>query len=633
MTDFTKYTVVKLKEELKHRGLPQTGLKAALIARLSEAISLADAETVLDVVELPETIPEDDSKLELSKDTLPELKEPPISEAEVPAILVPDQTEADTGPQPPLQNLQDNPSILNGETTESISEKARNELQTAEPAQRPLAEPVTEPNITLPEVTAVLDSPQNGSITQKVEVPTSNEKETMASLESRQTSVNKDEILEDSRKRKRRSQSPPPSAHEAALKKSKALDGSPRVKLPVQTDVKEDSEDHPVAEVGVIEVTDTNGNTYTDIAMRSPGEEASSTLGKEVAEPLPSEESKVEITPPVESGRKLSSGHADILQSPVKPSPSDTRFKSLFNVPAKPEETTAKHDLYVDLEDREISPAIHPATSALYIRNFMRPLQPASLRAHLEALARPPTGSPFPDIISDFFLDSIKTHCLVRFANVSAASRVRIALHDRVWPDERTRKPLWADFVPEEKLQKWIEVEMGGSGVRQQGSKRWEVVYEQEEDSITAYLQEADGTAPARPPVPASSAVQKIPTGPRPVDAKPQAVAMPKADTGKGFKALDDLFQSTVAKPKLYYQPVPESVASKRLEKLAQGRGGGRSDEMRRFSFEEDMIVDKGPEFGLGWRGGARGRGGYSGGYGARGGGGGYRGGRGDSWR
>ena len=77
------------------------------------------------------------------------------------------------------------------------------------------------------------------------------------------------------------------------------------------------------------------------------------------------------------------------------------------------------------------------------------------------------------------------------------------------------------------------------------------------------------------------------------------------APVGSGFKTLDDLFRSTAAKPKLYFQPVGDEVAARRLDKLAEGTGGGRDDEMRRFTFEAETIVDKGPEFGF--RGGRRG--------------------------
>jgi hypothetical protein len=50
-----------------------------------------------------------------------------------------------------------------------------------------------------------------------------------------------------------------------------------------------------------------------------------------------------------------------------------------------------------------------------------------------------------------------------------------------------------------------------------------------------------------------------------------------------GFKALDDLFKSTVAKPKLYFLPVAKNIADKRSRRLGDLRGGPAKigDEMR----------------------------------------------------
>ncbi|KAJ8108611.1 hypothetical protein OPT61_g8055 [Boeremia exigua] len=50
--------------------------------------------------------------------------------------------------------------------------------------------------------------------------------------------------------------------------------------------------------------------------------------------------------------------------------------------------------------DRPTIPAIHPVTSALYIRNFMRPLRPEQLRNHLISLASPPSSSPDPAVVA-----------------------------------------------------------------------------------------------------------------------------------------------------------------------------------------------------------------------------------------
>ena len=289
-----------------------------------------------------------------------------------------------------------------------------------------------------------------------------------------------------------------------------------------------------------------------------------------------------------------------------------------------------ERELESTIDDRDVAPAVHPATSALYIRNFMRPLHQGNLKDYLSSVARSSNGPQEDENVVEFYLDPIKTHCLVQFSSVSAASRVRLAMHDRVWPDERTRKALWVDFIPETKIKKWIEVEIEASSGRGAPQKRWEVVYEDEQDGIMAYLQEAD-----------SNTGRGLTSGPRrdsarnghgqapsaPLESRITAPPVPKGDPGKGFKALDDLFGSTTAKPKLYYQPVPKSIVNERLDRLAQGRGGGRSDEMRRFTFEDNLIMDRGPEFGANYRGA---RGGPRGGF-ARGGRGGY--GRGDSWR
>ena len=322
--------------------------------------------------------------------------------------------------------------------------------------------------------------------------------------------------------------------------------------------------------------------------------------------------------------------------SPIKSLPSDSRFKNLFSGQSKPENSSQELP-YSDTEDRVISPALHPATSALYIRELMRPLKPESIRDHLIALATPPDTPVDKSIVTSFFLDSIRTHCLVGFANTSAASRVRSVLHDRIWPNERDRRPLYVDFVPEEKLKKWIDVEQNAPSGRGQAQKRWEVVYEEEDGAVKAYLQEVgtssgglQATLPAK--TDAGQGVRGAPSGPRIRESEPRAIQT-RNDNGKGFQALDDLFKSTTAKPKLYYQPVPKATVNQRLDRLASGRGGGGSEEMRRYTFEDEVLVDKAPEFGNRGRGGYGGRGSFS----YRGRGGGYRGDSyrdsGDSWR
>ncbi|MCJ1286124.1 hypothetical protein MMC26_005467 [Xylographa opegraphella] len=648
MTDYSKYTVVKLKEELKSRGLPQTGLKAVLITRLSEAVSLEEDSTVPDIDKTTEDAPHEDTppadaedeSLEINGSLNPESGVPEEvstegSEGTIEADKIENGKEEVQPPLPQAASYKEENSVRGPASHESSAIALSPQEQSFGPG------PPTEANMVHVNEATVMsqvdkapaEAPATPAEIQPLKTQSSQTDCELIPAEITQVSVNKSEVSEDSRKRKRRSHSPPPSNFDAASKKAKALDGSPRVRLP------EDIKQSPGTGENTLKLEHTNNveaneDLPQDVQTRLSEEEISSMPQLDVATSSQKTDANIGDTTAKQSALKTPSTQIDSMPSPIKVSPSDTRFKNLFAAPTNQAEPPPTKAIYADIEDRDIAPAIHPATSALYIRNFMRPLQPQTLKTHLIALANRSNDSPDPDVIVEFYLDSIKTHCLAQFTSVSAASRVRTALHNRVWPDERTRKPLYIDYVPEEKLKKWIEVEQNGSSGRQQSAKRWEVVYEQEEKGVAAYLQEADGTGMPRPLISNTAGPQlKVPMETKTIEPKPQPVTVPKGDAGKGFKALDDLFKSTTAKPKLYYQPVAESIAHRRSERLSAGRGGGRSDEMRRFTFEEEVLVDRGPEFGSGWRGGGRGRGGYMGGYGGRGGGGGYRGSRGDSWR
>lgn len=467
------------------------------------------------------------------------------------------------------------------------------------------------------------------------------------------------EALEDNKKRKRRSQSPPPLTEDIAQKRARMDDSKLSVILhedSLMRDMADSRAKEPEDTIMADPIpSDLAENGHMDGHTQPP--EKDNARGRtsgpnEAPQPLlpskgPESPKDKELQPNSSDENPTQTQSGDIA---AKPSPHDTRFKKLFSAPPNRSGSPDRQAAYGEDEDRSISPALHLATGALYIRNFMRPLHSSLLKDHLIALATPvppsPSASPSSQIITEFFLDPIRTHCLVGFTSTAAASRVRSSLHNRVWPDERTRRPLWVDFVPEEKLQKWIDVEKDVGSQRSQGAKRWEVVYEEEEGHIKAYLQEVgsgSGPPPSHPssrPKPdalqAPPGVTGAPLGPRsraieaprPVQQQKQALAQ-QADVGKGFQALDDLFQSTTAKPKLYYLPVSKAVADKRLEQLEEGKGGGRSgNEIRKYTFEGEVLVDRGAEFG------GRARGGYGGWRRGRGGGGGGGGGyRGEGWR
>jgi hypothetical protein len=613
MGNWNTYTVEQLKTELKSRKLVLKGKKADLIARLEEA----DAEAAIpEKGEASDADAENAEELEASSGMNAVIHgklQIEVTNNETSNVdIIPPSNNVTTAPIEDAQTQSKMDSPLPGQAPEALIEDGATEPAPAQAPEDAHGEALS---------SAIADDVQPEQAENTLKPPSEANKDTQIrrpSIETAeaemmrqpltQTNTLTVETVEDSRKRKRRSQSPPPSTHDASMKRCKAGIGSPRVKLP---------EDHSSAKHTELETQrDASRNTEQsasedrkDTVMIEPSKLATNQDPKQA-------EDKMEV------------------DTPLKDSSSDKRFKNLFSSTTN-EPTSSNTETYADMPDRDVSPALHPATSTLYIRNFMRPLQATALKDHLRVLSRPPNSSSSDnEPIIEFFLDSIRTHCFARFTNISGASRVRTALHERVWPDEKNRKALWVDFVPEEKLEQWIEVEQGNGGTS--GMKRWEVVYEKGAEGMMAVLQEvgaSGGTGAGLKKGSTSGPVQQRMEAPNAAERPVAAPTAPRRDPGKGFKALDDLFKSTTAKPKLYYQPVSKAVAEKRLDLLDRGRGGGRNDEMRRFTFEDEIIVDGGAEFGANYRGGYRGRGGggLSGGQSSRGG---YRGDRGrDRWR
>ncbi|KAL1839778.1 hypothetical protein VTJ49DRAFT_1152 [Mycothermus thermophilus] len=295
--------------------------------------------------------------------------------------------------------------------------------------------------------------------------------------------------------------------------------------------------------------------------------------------------------------------------------------------------------------DRDVPPAQHPATPALYIKNLMRPLRENQLRDYLVDLAALPGAAPDPGCIVDFYLDQIRTHAFVRFTSTSAAARVRSALHGTVWPNERNRKELWVDFIPEDKVAEWIERELaeGGRG----SSARWEVCYEPDDNGeIVARLVNVEAEPirrnstrqPVMPPPPApagpaarsgpSTGVEGAPLGPRgrgtnhyrqppPGPAVDDYEREPdRNDRPDRVPRSRDRFRSNAGEPRttrthppLHYRPVSEEVAQRRLTNILahvtkdRYRDLGRPDEINRYTFENgEDFVDRGKEAFVGIR-------------------------------
>ncbi|CAG8951824.1 hypothetical protein HYFRA_00005628 [Hymenoscyphus fraxineus] len=563
MTDWSKLKVVDLKAELKRRGLAQTGLKPALVARLAAAENEEGSES-----ESEATIQGDSGRpgaaasAATSPDTTSPIQPPPD-----PTSQIPQNDPQDAAPE------------------SSIPQGATEAVPRTSPEPVVIQETVTQLEQleqTAKEPTATLESPMPIPETHHSALPSAEPKE----------------IVEDKSKRKRRSQTPPPSKR--PRQEDEEMTG---VEENANNEDKKDpastgSERNP-ADVGVAQ------SGTTDFAM-----EGQDMVQESKLEPLPqvTESSGDTVNVDVKDG-SISNDPMDI--SPQQPS---RNYKELFTAPSMPslEKSTSRDRvdaMETELPDRIIIPARHPATSALYIRNFMRPLNPGQLKNHIADLAAPPGRESDPEVITYFFLDPIRTHAFISFANVAAASRVRSAIHDRIWPDERSRRPLWADFIPVEKVEAWSEEEQAAGGGRAT-AKKWEVYYEEDEDrNVTAHLQEITNFPhqhpPRRPsnPIPPHQApfqprgIENAPSGPRAEQNR-----VPPARAMNGFSTLDQLFKSTTAKPLLYWKPVDKAVADKRLDNIdsatsQEARGRRLDGDMNRYTFEDrDVLVDRGPE-------------------------------------
>ncbi|KAJ5381721.1 uncharacterized protein N7496_004149 [Penicillium cataractarum] len=576
MADYSSWKVTDLKAELKKRGITQTGLrlKQQFIDKLEEEDAKAQPE------DSAAATAEQVSETEVQEGTAPETTEQP--EEPEPGEQKTEAPEAPPAPeqQPPSPKT----AQLKRIRTENVSQDAPEVVTTQPPAEEQGTKDVAPPEVTAPtpepeepaepseQAPTIADEPLSLEPTTTTEVAPS-VTQTSGVNTGLSTPLPMEEVLEDKRKRKRRSQSPVPTPEAIAQKKARAQEDSPRVIL---------KDDVPA------------GTDPKDFAREEePADETSK-------------------------------------DEPAAPAKQDARFRGLFaGEPAPPRPTSPVRD--VTMEDATVEPAIHPATCSLYIDGLMRPLQPMGLRKHLIALASTPDAPVAADLVKEFWLDPIKTHCFVRFDDIAAASRVRSAIHGTVWPNERNRKSLWADFIPDEQIKEWIRTEEAARD-RPGPPARWEVQYESKGDETIATLAEAGSKSRPGPSKALEPGFNRTPpSGPRGSIAQPDrhasnAPPAPPSRPGQGFKPLDDLFESTTTKPKLYYLRVPREVADKRLDQFDElirkgqfPRRGG--DDMRRITFEdEDRFVDGGPEYGLGARQGRRGRGGGRGGGSGRGG-------------
>jgi hypothetical protein len=652
MADYNKQTVAQLRQLLKDRGIPSTGLtrKAQIVERLEEEDGNAgdDAPQEQDAQQEDDAPPSADEAGDSLAREEEDVPGPALSEAggvstrrntaaqkanagTEPAPQPADESEAPSVPTATLDGNRETISHIDSDVPppdriKAIEQTAEDtttdtEPGTLQPAGVFNAAPADPEDVVGPKVTEPADSEVDGNNTEELaqdelpdapgpaaealrlkqqeqELPKetldtatedristpvtieepSVEKADLPTIPERSTAdtsrLNTEEFEADTKKRKRRSGSPDLPLQDIRAKKPRpSQEPAPEVHLKEDDDVvmeqrqPEESDDTPIAK---FEQQDTMSPT------------------------------------------------AEVDSKPPRKENTD-RYKNLVNATVDGTSQDALED------DRPVEPALHPATSALYIRNFMRPLRPDPLRAHLVSLASPPSGSPDTSIVKSLFLDAMKTHALVSFSNITAASRVRASLHGSIWPPEGNRKELWVDFIPDDSVEDWIKQEEDAITAEKEAraagrpipAKRFEVVYP---DNNSAIFQEV-GSRPSISTTNMRRASQ--PTAP---------TEDTRHDIEASFKTLDQLFSSTTAKPNLYFLPVSDEISDARLKELdnetsrdwAPGetrKGRGLKTEMKyKYSFDdEDRIVEVGEDRGP-WAEDLRPRGGR-GGYRARGGG------------
>ncbi|KAL9633988.1 MAG: hypothetical protein Q9164_004363, partial [Protoblastenia rupestris] len=251
MSDYTKFTVAKLKEELDRRGLPKSGLKAALIHRLIEA----DAESKEEGVDAASTRNGQEQVAENSA-------RPGAGTDKASTALGVEAAENGTAEDEAAvkgEAMTWQPENAEGARQEKINGSIELEIS-GTATKSPILEEVTTSKLDLQDESIARQAATSpaksdvlpGSLTQPasyedtMEIPLPTPAQTQNELSSTmnafppmstQTSVTGEELAEDSKKRKRRSQSPPPSSIDTSkrLKGGNFNNTKPEVKLPEDT--------------------------------------------------------------------------------------------------------------------------------------------------------------------------------------------------------------------------------------------------------------------------------------------------------------------------------------------------------------------------------------------------------------
>ncbi|KAK6533734.1 hypothetical protein TWF694_002665 [Orbilia ellipsospora] len=644
--------VTELKAELKKRGLAVGGLKKELVERLTLALEEENApaeepeaeeeseepEEPEDPAPAPEDSPAEDADdspaANVNNETPKEVPEDAPAETTKDAVQIEEdkpeekneKEERDATPSVPAVETVENPTEEATEDVEMTTDETKDEpvAETASPKEEEKpSEPEPEPMPLQPTVETAVATPAQSQDTPKqaenVLEPVTSAPTPLQPPESVQS------IEADLSKRRKRSRSPSVRAEEVEAKKARIQEELPGKDEVSMTDAPVISTDSP--ERGRKSPRDRSRSrshqrdqSRSRSRSRSPSRGYTNNNNRRNARSRSRSRSRSRTQSPSQARQRPS----------IVASTKDARFKSLFK-----DDTQSTHSPTVgtaaatpprsDDEDT-VSPSIHPATRALYIRELVRPLQESQLRTHLVQLASK-SSQEDDSVLELIYLDGIKTHCFAIFSSVQACSRARNGVHGKLFPNEKNRKVLFADYVPEGKVDAWIAKEKQNRGVR------FVITYGDSEDGVEAVHEEYSGAS--------GSNGGGIGTGGRNVSISGRGGSGPPPDAPSGPRgrgsfstsnntnmnagygagrpippgakvvSLDELFLSTKTKPKIYYKPVDEATVRERIAKgpvegEVRGRPGRKGSDPWRGG--------RGGGIGGGGRGEGSGRGGRKGG-------------------
>lgn len=575
--DWAKLKVTELKAELRSRGLPVNGLKSELVERLTSA----DAHH-----------PQGSADPGLAEEGAPQTS--PDTNGDTRAVdhpsAQPSANDDDNGEQMKAaletrENRTDDDAARERED-EAQPVPAPSPTPAAEGLSQPVAEEAPEIGFEPEPHDRAQDAPSAATAASMEDSAAA-----VASQDAHAPSAQKhaEEVVDVARDVQKRKRSPSPSPPDFGGRKRQ------------RGNAEEDASEKPTAKPDEPQ----KGAREEDTAMENkPLVSSPDRTSREGAKPPPTEE----------PATSAPSAKTETLPQTAHPTAETRHFPGIEPSSHRAPEAAEAMDF-----ERDIEPAIHPATPALYIRNFMRPLRAPDVQAHLAHLANPSDAETADGELETFFLDQIRTHAFAVFKSVSAASRVRTALHNRVWPDEANRRPLWVDFVPAEKVRGWIETEESQGGSRSSTAKRWVVVYDDSGSGDVARLEldEAPNRAPtgpsnrapvpppARPPPrgPAFNSTNTIPLGPRAQRGYEGPPSRPTVPSGRGHtREPGGKFGTTSgARPYVTFRLVSDELARQRLDDMRSyytkdfHRDLGK--EINRYTFEDGYrFVDRGVE-------------------------------------